>query len=124
AVLVLQIQELLNDDVGRDVGDDGLEDRAAGGAEEDDAVFQQQIREGHLPLPGVVAVALELWLKRRVPGIGEFDVHASGPSELVLYSSVSAGFSSGGGAVGSCSSPCTVCTSVVATGASSADGTS
>ena len=34
--------------------------------EEDDAVLEEQVAQGHLPLPGVVAVALELRLGERM----------------------------------------------------------
>ena len=40
---------------------DGVVDHAF---EEDDPVLQQQVAQGHLPLPGVVAVALESGLGR------------------------------------------------------------
>ena len=53
-VLVLQVEELHDGEVGRGVVDHSLE--------KDDAVLEEQIAQGHLPLPGVVAVAL----KRRV----------------------------------------------------------
>ena len=66
-VLELEEQELHHRQVG-----DGVVDHAF---EEDDPVLQEQVAQGHLPLPGVVAVALE---RRR----GERVVrhHGDGPS--------------------------------------------
>ena len=50
---------------------DGVVDDAL---EEDDAVLEQQVAQGHLPLPGVVAVALEHRVGERV-----FERHGGGP---------------------------------------------
>ena len=74
-VLVLQEQQLLDGEVGQVVGDDRLPPVSGRAAEEDDPVLQQQVAERHLPLPGVVAVALEQRLDRaggadRVESVG------------------------------------------------------
>ena len=53
---------------------DGVVDHAL---EEDDPVLQQQVAQGHLPLPGVVAVALERRLGERM-----FGEHGDGPWEI------------------------------------------
>src|SRR5262249_10538190 len=54
----LQVEHLLDGHVGRLIGDDRLVDAAAGTAEEDDAVVEQNVAGAVLPLPGVVAEAL------------------------------------------------------------------
>ena len=64
AVLVLQVQQLLNRDVGQVIGDGRVAAGLRRAAQEDDAVFQQQVAQRHLPLAGVVAVALDLRVKR------------------------------------------------------------
>ena len=67
-VLVLQEQQLLDGDVGQVVGDRRVTAGLRGAAEENDTVFQEQVRQGHLPLPGVVAVALVQGVDRQ-PGV-------------------------------------------------------
>ena len=62
-VLVLEEQEPLDDDAGEEVGDDRAAAGVGTGADEDDAVLEQQVAEGHHPLAGVLA-ALEQRLKR------------------------------------------------------------
>ena len=62
AVLVLEEEELHHRQVGHGVVDHPLQ--------EDDPVFQEQIAQGHLPLPRIVAVTLERRLGERV-----FEMH-------------------------------------------------
>src|SRR5262249_30011940 len=129
AALVLQVQQLLDGDVGQVVGDRRVAAGLGRAAQKDDAVLQQQVGQGHLPLPGVVAVALAERGDGR-PGVqvehggvplgrghgfvcsppAGADASAAGAGEA----DASAG-ASGGGAVGSFSSPSTACSSTVAT---------
>src|SRR5579864_168930 len=67
-VFVLQEEQLLNNNVGRDVVNDRLVNGRTGTPNEDDAVLEQQIAERHLPLPGVIPVALQLRLPGRTVG--------------------------------------------------------
>src|SRR2546421_309900 len=62
SVLELEVEQLHHGHVGRAVVDDALQ--------EDDAVLEQEVAQRHLPLPRVVAIALE-------PRLGEmvFETH-------------------------------------------------
>jgi hypothetical protein len=55
AVFVLQVQKLHHDFHGAHVIDDA--------GQEDDPILKQQIAQGHLPLAGVIAIALDLWVQ-------------------------------------------------------------
>jgi len=68
AVLILQEQQLLDGDVGEVIGDGRLATRLRRAAQEDDAVFEQQIAQRHLPLPGVVAITLNEWIHGPLDG--------------------------------------------------------
>src|SRR5262249_25031564 len=61
----LKEQELLNGNVGQEVGDD----RAGAGfrrtSEKDDPILQQQIAQGHLSLARILSVSLNLGYKRQ-----------------------------------------------------------
>src|SRR5208337_3402921 len=57
-VLILQVQELHYGQIGRGIVDNPLE--------EDDPVLEEQVAQGHLPLPGVVAVALQRRIRERI----------------------------------------------------------
>ena len=65
AVLILQIEQLLNRDVGQVVGDGRVAARLGGAPQKDNPILQQQVAERHLPLPHVFAEPLYFRLERQ-----------------------------------------------------------
>src|SRR5262249_31900381 len=119
AVLVLQEQQLLNRDVREIIGDGGVAAGLGRAAQENDPVFQEQIAQGHLSLPHVLAGTLDHGAHRT----GRANQFRRNHAQVLFHDlgASSVGFSSAaGGAVGSCISPGTACSSTVATCASSA----
>src|SRR5262249_42451309 len=65
-VFVLKEEKLLNRDVGKAMGVGALSAGFGRASQEDNAFFQEKIAKRHLPLPGVVAIALIKRAQRRL----------------------------------------------------------
>ena len=68
AILVLQVKQLLDHDIGQEICDGWVAAGLGRAAQKDDAVFQQQIAQRHLPLATVVSKPLDFWLERQAAG--------------------------------------------------------